>query len=96
MGVEPKKLPPTVSFSDYCPPPQTFASWHDFTQKTQVKKGETAFQTVKRFRIAEKERNDAAQRLWTGMKACRAKKVDLDVQVTKKQKAVSDILVGGL
>lgn len=96
--MELKKLPQPISFADYCPPPQTFANWNVLKEETKVKKGETAFQTVKRFRLAEKEKNAAAQRLWTGMKSCRAKQVQVEVETTvrKKQQAVSDILAGGL
>lgn len=98
VGVQAPKVPPSVSFSDYCPPPQTFADWNTFTKETKVAKGETAFQTVKNFKLAEKEKNTSAQRLWTGMKACRSKKVEMEVTatVTKKQRSVSDILAGGL
>lgn len=98
MGVQAPKAPPSVSFSDYCPPPQTFASWNTFTAETKVAKGENAFQTVKKFKLAEKEKNASAQRLWTGMKACRTKKVEMEVTTTvkKRQSTVSDILAGGL
>lgn len=96
MGIQSTPVkPPSVSFQDYCPPPQTFADWNTFKAETKVVKGESPFATVKRFRLAEREKNASAQRLWTGMKACRSKKVEIEV-TAKKKEAVSDILAGGL
>ena len=70
LRVEPVKI------ADHCPPPQAFAKWADFTTDTPVVKGESAFKTVQRLKLAEARRNMAGQRLWAGLKQCRAKKAD--------------------
>lgn len=87
---------PKVDMKDLCPPPQAFASWHDFTQRTQVKKGESAFTTVQRYRLAEAKKNLAGQRLWSGLKQCRAKKADPEPpKKPRPADSVADILSGG-
>ena len=78
--------------SDYCPAPQAFASWSDFTTYTKVVKGESAYQTVKRFRIAEARKNAAGQRIWMGLKRCR----DQDIPAPKTKATPTDVLIGGL
>ena len=95
MDEIPIKSPPPVSFSAYCPPPEAFADYDDFVWKTQVKTGDTAFQTVARFKLAEAEKNAAGRNLWNGFKNCRAKRVLPQAPKTKKQEATSDILAGG-
>jgi hypothetical protein len=94
--VEGKKAPPAISFADYCPPPQTFADPRTFRTVTKVKKGETAFQTVKRFRLAEAKKNAAAQRLYNGMRSCRSKRVEMEDVTEIEGGVTSDILAGGL
>ena len=93
-----KVAPKPVSFADYCPPPQAFASWDDFTRTTPVIKGETVIKTAKKFRIAEMKKNAAGQRLWMGLKRCRAQQVEIEPEPKPepKKKAVSDTLLGGL
>jgi len=56
-----------------CPQPGVFADPRVFRSKTVVKPGESAFATVKRFRLAEAQKNAHGDRLWRGMQACRAK-----------------------
>jgi hypothetical protein len=56
-----------------CPQPGVFADPRVFRSTTKIQKGETAFQTVKRFRLAEAQKNAHGDRLWRGMQACRAK-----------------------
>jgi hypothetical protein len=73
LGVDGAKIKPQPA-SALCPHPRVYANWHTFAGTTQIKQGETAFQTVKRFRVAEAEKNKAGQRLWEGMKACRQDK----------------------
>ncbi len=77
-----------------CPHPSVFASYNTFQTETRLQKGETAFATVKRFRLAEKEKNAAGRRLWSGMKACRAKEPAKPKEPTDS--TISDILSGGL
>lgn len=72
LGIDPPPVEP-VKIAAVCPHPATFASYKTFTYKTEVRTGESAFQTVKRFRLAEKEKNDAGKRLWRGMKQCRSR-----------------------
>jgi hypothetical protein len=66
---KPSELAPPAKQS--CLPPQSYASWYTFTSTTEVVPGESAFTTAKRFRIAEREKNLAGQRLWHGLKVCR-------------------------
>lgn len=89
----PKDLPPAIKTGDICPPPQAFASWNDFTSQTKAMKGETAFQTAKRFRLAEERKNAAAQRLWMGLKRCREHGQPPE---KPKPKSITEILIGGL
>jgi hypothetical protein len=94
-----KVAPKPVSFADYCPPPQAFASWHDFTQTTPIAKGDTVLKTAKKFRIAEMRKNAAGQRLWMGLKRCRAQQVEVEPEPKPepdKKKAVKEVLIGGL
>lgn len=63
--------PASAPLAQACPSPQIFASWSTFTSETKVVPGETPFETVKRFRLAEKAKNSAGQRLWRGLKQCR-------------------------
>ncbi len=70
LGVDAEKVKPLPA-SSLCPHPSAYASYNTFLSETRIKEGETAFQTVKRFRVAEKEKNSAGRRLWAGMKACR-------------------------
>lgn len=56
-------------------------------------KGETALKTAQKFRLAEARKNAAGQRLWTGLKKCRAigsKPAD------QKKDPASEVLIGGL
>lgn len=93
LGVDADKIKPLPAAS-LCPPPSTYASYNTFLAETRIREGETAFQTVKRFRLAEKEKNAAGRRLWSGMKACRQEKeTPRDKQ---KDETIADILAGGL
>ncbi len=89
----PSDVNPQKKAALLCPHPSVYANWATFTGKTEVKQGETAFQTVKRFRVAEQRKNAEAQRLWEGMKACRA---DKSPTQPDKEKTISEILIGGL
>lgn len=73
------KLPATGPVAEpkvaaVCPPPGVFANPQVFRTETKVKKGETVFQTLKRFRLAEAEKNAHGDRLWRGMQSCRTAK----------------------
>jgi hypothetical protein len=96
-GVELPKSPPPVSFSAYCPPADAFADYDTFVTRTVVKEGDTAFQTVKKFRLAEAEKNGAGRRLYNGFEQCRSKRVIPPRPKVKQPQpdAVSDILAGG-
>lgn len=74
LGIDGSRLEP-VKVAAVCPHPSVFANYATFTNATQVRQGESAFQTVQRFRLAEAEKNRAGRRLWQGMKQCRAKDV---------------------
>lgn len=81
-----------ISAAALCPHPSVYASYATFNRTTEVKSGETAFQTVKRFRIAEKEKNASGRRLWNGLKSCRTKNAKPD----EKERSITEILIGGL
>lgn len=68
--VEP--VAPALSVASYCPPETTIASPQTFRNKVALKRGETPFQTVKRFRMAEKKKNDDGARLMATYAKCRA------------------------
>lgn len=76
-----------------CPHPSVFASYTTFQSETRIREGETAFQTVKRFRLAEKEKNAAGRRLWSGIKACRQ---EVEKPAGPTEETVIDIFGGGL
>lgn len=60
-----------INVSQFCPPASTIASSGTFRTQTSIKKGETAFQTVKRFRLAEQKKNADGARMLRAYEACR-------------------------
>jgi hypothetical protein len=93
LGVDGAKIKPQPA-SALCPHPRVYANWHTFTGTTQIKQGETAFQTVKRFRVAEAEKNKAGQRLWEGMKACRQDKAPEPKDPGAEDTSIADLFSG--
>lgn len=71
MGLPPA-VPPAIDTAAFCPPESAIASPRTFRDHTTVNKGETAFQTVKRFRLAEQKKNADGKRLYKTYAECRA------------------------
>lgn len=86
--------------SQYCPPPTTIASPRTFKTQTKLKQGETAFQTVKRFRMAEAAKNAEGLRMMRAYEACR-KNTDEALakryaEEQKRREAAKNVLSGGI
>ncbi len=62
---------PALNLSAHCPPETAIASPKTFQSKVTLRQGETPFQTVKRFRMAEKKKNDDGRRLMEVYAKCR-------------------------
>jgi hypothetical protein len=85
----------------YCPPETAIASPQTFRTKTTLRQGERPFQTVKRFRLAEKKKNDDGARLMETYAKCRATTDEAiakhNAELEKQRKnATSGILAGGI
>ena len=66
--------PSDVDIAQYCPADSVIVASRVYKSTIQIKQGETAFQTVKQFRLAEAEKNAAMRRLLTAYRRCRSVK----------------------
>ncbi len=90
------RLPPPVDVSHLCPPEASILSPSAHREVTRIRDNETAFQTVKRFRLAEQKKNADLRRLYQAYEACRkANDVRKDARDEERKKAVDNALIGG-
>jgi hypothetical protein len=89
VGPAPVRLPAPVNVSHLCPPETSILAPQAHREVTRIRDGENAFQTVKRFRLAEQKKNSDLRRLYQAYEACR-KAVDV------KKDAADQALIGGI
>ncbi len=74
--------------SDVCPQPGVFANPATFKTTVKLKAGETATETIRRYKVSELDKNLAGQRLWNGMSSCRSRRVPIPQPKKPKEDAV--------